>query len=76
MSSVSLLKGLGYLVSIISVILLGIVSWSSASEHPVMLICLIAGLSTSVLGMILRWISHRREQAEKRVREDRTAPAR
>ena len=76
MSSVSLLKGLGYLVSTVSVMLLGIVSWSSASEHPVLLMCMIGGMATSVLGMTLRWISHCWEQKEKRLREESAAPAR
>ena len=61
----SILKGLGYLISTLSVLLLGTVSWNSASQNPVMLSCLIAGMSASVLGMLLRWLSHRREEAEK-----------
>lgn len=58
-------KGLGYLVSTVSVLLLGIVAWKGASEQPLLLACLIAGMTTSVLGMTLRWISHRVEQKEK-----------
>jgi hypothetical protein len=27
--------------------------------------CLIAGMTASVIGMALRWISHRRDQREK-----------
>ncbi|HVQ07922.1 MAG TPA: hypothetical protein VMS43_05765 [Allosphingosinicella sp.] len=61
----SLFKGFGYLLSTISVFLLGVVSWKSASEHPWLLACLIAGIAASVLGMSLRWISHRIEQKEK-----------
>jgi hypothetical protein len=61
----SLFKGLGYLISTISVLLLGIVSWKSASEHPWLLACLIAGMAASAVGMTLRWISHRIEQKEK-----------
>lgn len=62
---VSISKGLGYLVSTLSVILLGIVSWNSASERPLLLACLIGGMVASMLGMSLRWISHRRDQKEK-----------
>lgn len=62
---VSLLKGVGYLVSTISVVLLGIVAWKGASEQPALFACLIAGMVASVLGMVLRWISHRKEQKEK-----------
>ena len=62
---VSALKGLGYLVSTISVILLGIVAWKSASEDPLLFACLIAGMLASVAGMTLRWLSHRLGEKEK-----------
>ena len=62
---VSISKGLGYLVSTLSVVLLGIVAWKGASEQPLLLACLVAGMTASVVGMALRWISHRRDQAEK-----------
>jgi hypothetical protein len=64
-SIASLFKGLGYSVSILSVILLGIVAWKSASEQPLLFACLIAGMAASIAGMGLRWISHRIEQKEK-----------
>ena len=62
---VSTLKGLGYLVSTISVLLLGILSWKSASEKPLLLLCLILGMLSSIAGMGLRWMSHRLEQKKK-----------
>ena len=65
MNDASRFKGLGYLVSTISVILLGIVAWKKASEDPLLFACLIAGMATSVVGMTLRWISHRIEQKQK-----------
>jgi len=70
----SLFKGLGYLVSTVSVLLLGIVSWKSASEQPLLFACLLAGMASSIAGMTLRWISHRIEQKEKEAiaREART----
>ena len=68
MSRVSLVKGLGYLTSTFSVILLGIVSWKGASENPLLLACLLLGMATSILGMCERWISHRMEQREKHKR--------
>jgi len=64
-NTASLLKGLGYLVSTLSVALLGIVSWKAASENPLLLACLIAGMASSVFGMCLRFASHRIEQREK-----------
>jgi hypothetical protein len=65
MNPVSRLKGLGYLVSTVSVLLLGFVALQSASDKPLLLACLIVGMATSVAGMSLRWMSHRREQREK-----------
>jgi len=56
------IKTLGYIVSTLSVILLGIVSWKSASEQGLLLICLIGGMVASVMGMLLRWISYQIEE--------------
>jgi hypothetical protein len=66
---VSLLKGIGYAVSTLSVILLGIVSWKNASEQPLIFACLLAGMASSILGMLLRWLSHRMDQKEKEAAE-------
>ena len=71
MNPASLFKGLGYLISAVSVLLLGIVAWKSASEQPLLFLCLILGMIASVLGMALRWISHRIEQKEKEALERR-----
>jgi hypothetical protein len=68
LNRISACKGLGYLVSALSVILLGMVSWKSASEQPFLFACLLAGMIASVAGMELRWISHRMEQKEKESR--------
>ena len=76
MNVVSTLKGLGYLVSTLSVVLLGIVAWKSASEQPLLFFCLILGMLASVAGMSLRWISHRMEQKQKAADERAAAPAR
>jgi hypothetical protein len=65
----SALKGLGYLVSTLSVILLGIVAWKGAKEEPLLLGCLIAGMVSSVAGMSLRWLSHRLSEKEKKAIE-------
>jgi hypothetical protein len=63
---VSALKGLGYLVSTFSVILLGIVAWKGAREEPLLFACLLAGMVASVAGMGLRWVSHRLGEKEKK----------
>jgi len=59
--SPSAIKTLGYLISSLSVALLGLVSWKMASKDPLMSGCLIAGMLASVIGMLLRWISYQRE---------------
>lgn len=59
------LKTAGYVVSIISVMLLGLAGWEGASKHPSTAAALILGMATSIAGMALRWISflrdHRRQ---------------
>ena len=64
-----MLKTLGYLVSTLSVILLGITSWKSASEHPTLMACLLGGMASSVGGMLLRWLSYVNEQREKQQKQ-------
>jgi hypothetical protein len=65
MRRVSDLKGAGYLTSTLSVLLLGIVSLKAAHESSLLMACLVLGMATSVVGMCLRWRSHRLEQKEK-----------
>jgi hypothetical protein len=56
------LKLVGYLVSCVSVMCLGAVAWQSAEEHPPMLVVLVAGMATSILGMLIRFLSHLRDK--------------
>jgi Flp pilus assembly protein TadB len=58
---VSISKGFGYLVSAVSVMLLGAVAWRSASERPL----LVAGMILSVVGMVIRWIAHNLDERER-----------
>jgi len=60
------IKTAGYLVSTLSVLLLGIVSWKSASEHPMLMACLVGGMLASMLGMLLRWISYQVQEREEK----------
>jgi hypothetical protein len=55
-----LLKTLGYSISSVSVLCLGLVSWDGAKDNPVMVVLLIVGMATSVLGMMARWASFAR----------------
>jgi hypothetical protein len=78
MRRVSDLKGAGYLTSTASVALLGAVSWKSAMASPWLMACLVAGILLSIVGMLLRWRSHRLDQKEKeqieRGQETRPSP--
>lgn len=56
------MKGIGYLISILSVFLLGAAASKGASKEPLLLLCLIAGMATSIVGMALRYLSYRREK--------------
>lgn len=58
----AIIKSAGYLISIVSVGLLGAVSWKSATHEPFLRWALIFGMVFSVLGMILRWISYQIEE--------------
>ena len=57
-----MLKLFGYLVSCVSVVCLGVVSWSGAADKPMMLALLIAGMGTSVAGMLIRFWSYLQEK--------------
>jgi len=57
-------KGLGYLISIVSVFFLGAVAWPKPSEPWWHLPALIAGMATSILGMASRYKAHLDQQRE------------
>ena len=57
-------KGLGYLVSAVSVLLLGAIAWPTSAEPMWHKPILLVGMATSVLGMVFRYISHRQQQRE------------
>jgi len=52
------MKLLGYSISTISVIFLGIVAWPSPGEPRWMAWAVAIGMATSVIGMFCRYISH------------------
>jgi hypothetical protein len=62
------IKTVGYSISVVSVILLAVVSWKSASSDPLLACCLFGGASTSIVGMSLRWWSYELEETEKQDR--------
>ncbi|WP_202295089.1 hypothetical protein [Mesorhizobium sp. 131-2-1] len=61
-ASLHMLKGVGYLISTVSVVLLAIVSWSGASESPLLVACLLGGAAASIAGMFCRWLTYDMEK--------------
>jgi len=61
----SRLKGSGYLISSVSVVLLGVPALKSAKDEPLMLVLLLTGMLLSIVGMALRWRSHRVDATEE-----------
>ncbi len=57
-------KALGYLVSILSVLLLGAIAWPTAGEPRWHMPVLIAGMGTSICGMGFRYMAHLQQQRE------------
>ena len=68
-SSLHLLKGIGYSISTVSVMLLAIVSWDHVSKSPLLIACLLGGAAASIIGMFCRWLSY---EVEKRQQERQT----
>lgn len=62
------IKGLGYLTSIVSVVLLGAVAWPQPGDPDWVQPALIAGIVASIIGIVLRYVAHLKERKElKRV---------
>lgn len=68
-------KAAGYLVSILSVFLLGAIAWPKASDPGWHLPVLIAGMATSICGMGFRYKAHL-DQKRKIARTEQEARAR
>jgi hypothetical protein len=64
-------KGFGYLVSMLSVFLLGAIAWPKESDPAWHMPALIAGMATSILGMGFRYKSHLDQQRELRKTEEK-----
>jgi hypothetical protein len=57
-------KGLGYVVSIASVVFLGAIAWPKPEDPAWHLPALIAGMALSIIGMGLRYLAHLKQQKE------------
>ncbi|MDB5721469.1 MAG: hypothetical protein JWP15_2087 [Alphaproteobacteria bacterium] len=65
------MKGYGYLVSILSVLLLAVPSLKGAKDSPIMAACLVLGMAASIVGMGIRWVADLKQKAK--VSEARSA---
>lgn len=62
-------KGLGYLVSIVSVLFLGAIAWPKSNDPWWHLPALLIGMATSIIGMGCRYKAHLDQQHEIRKAE-------
>jgi uncharacterized membrane protein YhhN len=60
------MKGLGYLISTLSVILLGIVAWPKPDEPQWKAALVLTGMTASMIGMFLRYLAHRKQDRRLR----------
>jgi hypothetical protein len=60
------MKLLGYSISTVSVVFLGIVAWPSAGEPQWKAWAVAIGMATSAAGMFCRYISHLRDKHDIR----------
>jgi len=58
------LQGLGYLISTISVLFLGVVAWPGPGDPEWQMWAVMIGMVLSVAGMFTRYVSHRRDRKD------------
>jgi len=58
------MRGLGYFISIMSVVLLGLVAWPKPEDPDWHLPALLLGMAASIGGMLLRWLASRKQLQE------------
>jgi hypothetical protein len=58
------LKGLGYLISTASVFLLGAAACPKAEDPPAKFWLVIVGMAASIVGMFVRYLSHRKQGSD------------
>ena len=69
-------KGIGYLVSILSVVLLGAIAWPTEGEPRWHMAVLLAGMATSICGMGFRYMAHLQQQRElKKIESEERRPS-
>ena len=58
------MRGVGYLISIVSVLLIGAVAWPGPEEPRWKVAALLVGMALSNGGMGLRWLASRQQKSE------------
>lgn len=58
------MKSLGYLISTLSVLMLGAVAWPRPGEPRILMWLVIGGMASSILGMFFRYLSHRKDKRD------------
>ena len=61
-----MLKAIGYGISTLSAVLLGVVAWDRAKHDPVLVIALLGGIALALAGMGFRLLAHIRERDKDR----------
>jgi hypothetical protein len=56
------LKTAGYMVSTLSVLLLGAVAWASSDGDDLLRFATLVGVLSSIAGMFMRWLSYQEEK--------------
>ena len=56
------MKGVGYLISALSVFLLGAVAWPKPDDPSWKVVALTCGIMFSIFGLVLRFLSHLNEK--------------
>ncbi|GAA4004819.1 hypothetical protein [Sphingomonas humi] len=65
------MRGLGYLISIVSVLLLGAVAWPKPGDPAWHMPAVLLGMALSIGGMGLRWLASRQQKHELNAVESR-----
>lgn len=58
------MQGSGYLISMISVLFLGLVAWPGPADPAWHASAVLIGMATSVVGMFLRYLAHRKNRRD------------
>jgi hypothetical protein len=59
-------KGVGYLFSIAGALLLGAIAWPKPEDPKWHLPALLAGVTTTIIGFVIRYVAHLREKRQLR----------